>query len=238
MNLRLVVLLLLSANIAFYAWTQGWLDNLIGVRAGGDREPERLARQVRPETVRVLSPRAASAAMATASAATPTPAGAGLVATCLEAGPYSLAEVNAVEGLVKAVLPAGSWARRSTERPASWIVYMGKYASRDTLEKKEDELRRIKLPFEEVDSPPDLAFGLALGRYNNRVAADAALAQLALRGLRTARVVGLAAATVYALRIERADSVLAAMIAGLQGDVRGEPLGKAFAGCASAGEGR
>lgn len=52
--LRALVVLLLLANLAFFAWTLGWLDGVVGARASGDREPERLQRQVRPEAVRIL----------------------------------------------------------------------------------------------------------------------------------------------------------------------------------------
>ncbi|MDE2298159.1 MAG: hypothetical protein KGK18_08320, partial [Burkholderiales bacterium] len=58
--LRALVLTLLLANVAFYAWTQGWLDAVVGVRATGDREPDRLAQQVRPEIVRIVPASAAS----------------------------------------------------------------------------------------------------------------------------------------------------------------------------------
>ena len=44
--LRLFVLLLVLGNAVFLAWTQGWLDDVTGVRASGDREPERSARWV------------------------------------------------------------------------------------------------------------------------------------------------------------------------------------------------
>ena len=40
-------LLLLLANLGFFAWTQGWLDSVVSARARGDREPERLARELR-----------------------------------------------------------------------------------------------------------------------------------------------------------------------------------------------
>jgi len=53
--LRALVVLLLVANLAFYLWTLGWLDGIVGVSARGDREPERLANQVNPERIVVLS---------------------------------------------------------------------------------------------------------------------------------------------------------------------------------------
>ena len=45
--LRALIAALLLANLAFFAWTQGWLDSVVGVRSIGDREPERLLRQDR-----------------------------------------------------------------------------------------------------------------------------------------------------------------------------------------------
>ena len=52
--LRLAVLVLLLANLLFFAWSRGWLEGLVPVSPQGDREPERAGRQVRPELVRVL----------------------------------------------------------------------------------------------------------------------------------------------------------------------------------------
>jgi hypothetical protein len=219
--LRLLVMLLLLANVAFYAWTQGMLDNLVGVRAQGDREPDRLNRQVRPETIRVLP--ASAVALAAAAAETP-PA-------CLEAGPYTPAQITAAEGVLQTVLPPGSWASLKTETAAVWIVYMGKYPNREALQKKADELRRLKIPYEELrNGSPELEGGLALGRYDNRAAADRALAEVTQRGVRTARVMPYSPpATQHSLRVERADATLQARLAGL----RAEALqGKAFIACA------
>ena len=60
--LRALVVALLLANLGFYAWTQGWLEGPIGLRAQAEREPERLAHQVHPELVRVVTPQAVAAA--------------------------------------------------------------------------------------------------------------------------------------------------------------------------------
>lgn len=219
--LRLLVVVLLLANLAFYAWTQGMLDNLTGVRAQGDREPDRLTRQVKPDTIRVVP--ASAVALAAAAAETP-PA-------CLEAGPYTPAQITAAEGVLQTVLPAGSWASLKTESPGVWIVYMGKYPNREALQKKADELKRLKIGFEELRNvPPELADGLALGRYDNRAAADKALAEVTQRGVRTARVMPLSApAVTHSLRVERADATLQSRLAGLRAEAL---LGKSFIPCA------
>jgi len=56
------VLLLLAANLAFFAWTRGWLGPVLLPPMSSEREPERLSQQVRPEAITVLSPAAAEAA--------------------------------------------------------------------------------------------------------------------------------------------------------------------------------
>lgn len=218
--LRLVLLALILANLGFYSWTQGWLDGVVGVRATGDREPERLARQVRPETVVILPPEAAASSSV---AAAP---------VCLEAGPFSSTELAAANTALKQALPnaaEGSWAEVKTETPGAWIVYMGKFVDTEGLTKKEQELKRLKLDFEVVRTPPSLDRGLSLGRFDVRAAADAALERFTQQGVRTARVVEISppgSATV--LRAARADEALAAELAAL----KASSLGKGFVACA------
>ncbi len=226
--LQRVALLLVIANLLFFAWTQGWLDGITGLRAQGDREPERLARQVRPESVRILEP-----SEAVPDAAAPPAAGAAEPTACLEAGPFATgASISAIAALQSAQppLPAGSWADVTVERPGSWMLYMGRYANRDALAKKEEELRRTRVTFEEVKSPPEYELGFSLGRYDQRAAADKALEQLNLRGVRSARVVELAApATLHLLRVDKADRPLAERLAAL----RSSALGRGFVPCGS-----
>jgi hypothetical protein len=227
MKLRALALLLLMANLGFFAWTQGWLDGVVSVRARGDREPERLAREFQPQRVRILPPNEAAAAMAASAPLAAPPL------SCLEAGPYTPAEALLAEALLQPALPAASWVRRSVEQPGNWIIYLGRFAAADAMQKKMEELRRLATPFEEVQSPPELAPGLSLGGFDNRAAASRALDQLSQRGVRTARVVALSEpATLTMLRIDRADPTLALEVAAVTGELKGQPLGKAFAPCA------
>lgn len=216
--LRIVVGLLLLANLAFYAWSQGWIDGLVGVRAHGDREPERLAKQVQPEAVRILTPQLVAAAAVAAESRL----------TCLEAGPFDDASLPVIESALASTLPVGTWTRQTSSQPARWIVYMGRYANDEAQQKKEQELTRMKVPFEPVTGAPALEPGLSLGRFPNREAADAALQRLAERGIHTGKVVQAAKATSqHMLRIERADPELAAKVAGLKISA----LGKGFDVC-------
>jgi hypothetical protein len=222
--LRALVVVLLLANLVFFTWTQGWLDSLVGARAIGDREPERLARQVLPETVRILSTGADAQGtrdVAVADSVSTQP-------SCLEAGPFGDAEIKAAQAAAQAAMPTGTWESVKTDRPSVWTIYMGKFANREALIKKEEELKRRKIAFEELLDNPALALGLSLGRYDDRAAASKALDQLAQQGLHTGRVTELTpASTSVTLRVEKADSALAAQLTALKSDA----LGKGFTAC-------
>lgn len=220
MKLRALVLLLLVANLGFFAWTRGWLDG-VGLVPHADREPERLARQVQPQSLRILPPNEAASAMA---------AGAG--ANCLEAGPFTTEEADAAEGLLRTALPAGAWTRRSVQRPGDWMIYLGRFTAPEGSQKKAEELRRLQVPFDELAGPADLVPGLSLGHFDDRDAADKALEQLVQRGVRSARVVTVAEpATEAFLRIERPDATLNGQVAAIAGEVKGLALGAAFGSC-------
>jgi hypothetical protein len=64
-----LAVLLIAANLGFCAWTQGGFGESLPPPGAAQREPERLRQQVRPESIVVLSPKAASAALAQIAAA-------------------------------------------------------------------------------------------------------------------------------------------------------------------------
>lgn len=260
--LRAIVLTLLLANLAFWAWTHGGLDGVIGASPHGDRDPSRLERQVNVDKLQIQPGARAPAADgsgatsgATSGAATrpdPAPAtdaapttaagtapggtpaasapAAATATSCLEAGPFTPSELVAAEAaLVRAALPAGSWSDVRRDTPGAWIVYMGRYTDAAQLSEKEDQLRRIRgVSFERVRGLPDLEPGLSLGRFDDRAAADAALTDLSTRGVRTARVVTVAApATTYLVRVERADTALQQRLQALKAPA----LGAGFRAC-------
>ncbi len=230
--LRTVVLLLIAANALFFAWTHGWLEGVTGSKPNADREPGRLARQVNADRIVVLPPSAASAASAPPRAEE-SPASAPHRNACLEAGPFATgAAVTAVAALqaLQPPLPPGSWVEVKLERPGSWMVYMGRYPNREAMAKKEDELKRTRVSYQEVTEPAEYTPGFSLGRYDDRAAADRALEQAGLRGVRSARVVELAPpASLLLLRAENADAALAERLSAL----RSPALGRGFVACGS-----
>jgi hypothetical protein len=239
--LRVLVLLLLVGNLAFWAWSKGWLAPVAPPPRQGEREPERLNNQVRPEAVLVLSPTAATAATAAANAAAtaapaasepaspaPLPAAAPAVAPavtpaavaaaggqCLEAGPFAPTEATAATAALAQVgLPAGSWSRVEGAAPvAPWMVYAGRFADAAARKTRQQGWEKAGLKTQAIDSPPELSPGLSLARHSSRESAEAALAGLSAEVRQVARVVNLPAAAF--LRAPAADAALAARLLAL-----------------------
>lgn len=67
--MRALVALLVFANLLYFALARDWLAPALTLSSAREREPQRLAAQLDPQSVRLVSPQAASAAIAAASAA-------------------------------------------------------------------------------------------------------------------------------------------------------------------------
>ena len=216
--LRALLLALLLANGVYLVWTQGLLAPY-GFAPATQAEPERLALQIAPETLQLLGadparltppppppapeapadlPAAEKFASAPAAAPVAAPAAAPVAApvaaaappgtVCLQAGLFTEQEAHAMRPRLQASLPAGSWSFENYAEPVRWSIYMGKYISKEAMNRKRLMLQQMGLPFETPLSP-QLNPGLSLGNFNTKAEAEAALAVLSDRGLRTARVV-------------------------------------------------
>ena len=185
--LRLLVLLLVLANAGYWAWSQGLLADY-GLAPAVQTEPQRLATQIRPEAIRLLTPDEAQkiesgrSPVASAGAASEAPA-----AECLQAGLFNEEQTATLRSALEATLPPGSWQLESSVEPARWIVYMGKYNSDEAMAKKRAELRQLGVAFRPVTNPA-LAPGLALASFAAQADAEKELSRIATRGVRTARV--------------------------------------------------
>ncbi len=206
--LRVLALLLLLANVVFFAWTQGALDQVLGVRSIGDREPEREALQVRPGDLLVVSAASVAAQQAPVQ--------------CLEAGPFSPAQIAGVEQAAASAQAGLTWSRRSVEQPPVWALVMGPYPSRETIDKKIEELKRTRVTFEELVAPANFKLALSLGQYGSQSAANTALAELSTRGIKTARVAQLAPAiSQMYLRTETNEAAALNTLRNLKGEIWG-----------------
>lgn len=174
--LRLLTFALLLANGLYLAWSQGVLP---GLAPQAQSEPQRLLRQLKPQSLQLLTSQEARQIEAAAAQAKST--------QCLQAGPFDEPQAVALRAALAAALPAGSWSLGPAPESTRWIVYMGKYASKEVLAKKRSELGSLNLRFEPL-TDPSLQWGLSLGGYDSQAAASAALTSLNQRGVRTARV--------------------------------------------------
>ena len=181
--LRLLVLILLLANGAYFAWSKGLLEPY-GLAPASQSEPQRLAQQISPEAIRILS----TAGTASTLTAVVHPAALASPAECLQVGLFNEEQTVVLRERLQSVLPAGSWVLESAVEPASWIVYMGKYSGADALERKRGELRKLRVAFAPLNNPA-LEPGLSLGTFTLQADANAELERIAKRGVRTAKVV-------------------------------------------------
>ena len=204
--LRLAVIALLLANAGYYAWSQGLLKDW-GFAPEEQAEPQRMNQQIRPETLQILrvnpsktssssssssspppSPSTpgtatASADVASSAASSPPPAD---TAECLQAGVFDERQADALR-TAAANLPPGSWLLEPTPIPGRWMVYMGRFEDLETLDRKRAELRARKVDHDRAGGT--LEYGLSLGRFSSKEAAERELANLGNKGVRTARVI-------------------------------------------------
>ena len=227
--LRWIVLALLLANAGFWAWRQGWLEPLhgvIGARPEGEREPQRLGLQVRPEAIELMPAEAPAPRPLPASAATAPGTVEAVVAVaaleCLEAGPFNVTEFALVEASVKSALPGGAWAVREIAAP--WWVVMGPFVDTELLQKKRDELRRRGITPQQLPTASGAPL-LVLSRHAARPAAELELTALVERGVHTARTM-VGGPALRVLRVAQADALQQSALAALGPDrLRGKPFG-------------
>jgi hypothetical protein len=216
--LRLLVLALLLANAGYFAWTYGLLADY-GFAPAVQAEPQRLAQQIRPEAMRVLT-----AAEARQIENEPSPAPAAQPPECLQAGLFSPEQSSALRAGLESSFPIGSWTLESSVEPGRWIVYMGKYSNEDALNKKRSELRGLGVSFEALVNPA-LEPGLSLGHYPSQAEAERELAKAATRGVRTAKVVlERPESRGQLLKLPAADAAIKAKLEALKPQLAGKPL--------------
>ena len=175
--LRLIVLALILANAAYFAWSQDLLAAW-GIAPAQQSEPQRLAQQIRPQAIRILpADEARRLEAATAARAS----------ECLQTGPLDDSQWAAVKQALQP-WPAGSWWFEPAIEPARWIVYMGKYASAEAVSRKKAELRQLGVSFEALTNA-SLEPGLSLGNYPSEAEATQQLEGLGRRGVHTGKVV-------------------------------------------------
>jgi len=213
--LRLLVLLLLLTNGLYYAWANEWLRTA-GVEPDRQDEPQRIAQQIEPQRLRLLKAEEVSRLQQAQAPAEPT--------ECLQAGLFEERHLETLRPALEKALPANSWTLEPGTLPGRWILYMGRYADAEAVEKKRAQLRARNVRFEPLANPT-LEPGLSLGSYASEAAANDGLAALAERGVRTARVLQVRnEQRGHWLRLPAADAAQRARLEELHGTLAGRTV--------------
>lgn len=171
--MRLLVLLLVLANVAFYAW---WRYLAPPEESG---EPGRIARQIDPGKLpAVPAPREAAAASLRP-----------VSGTCMDWGGFMDADLSRAE---QALEPLGLRVpplQRRVDESAAWWVYIPSPGSRDAAQKKAAELKALGIEdyFIVQDAGPT-RWSLSLGVFRSEESARNRLDSLRAKRIGSARI--------------------------------------------------
>lgn len=178
--MKFLLFLLLLANGGLFAWHQGYLSEIFP----NQHEPERLAKQLNPDQVRLISAEtantapllpsdnaatstlangaASAAASASVSASTSASASAASAASarppvlaCLEFGNFSVAEAKKFEAELAPLALGERQSRRNVQDVNTYVVQIPPLASKEAADKKAGELRNLKVSDFYVNNEPN-----------------------------------------------------------------------------------
>jgi len=182
---KAVSLLLLLANLGFFAWIY------FGAGRASD-EPQLMEQQLNPQAIRLLRADQIAALAAERTKQTPerakSPAKVALAA-CLELGAFGPGDVARVQQALEPLGLGSRLSQRRAEEVASYWVFMPPQRNRQAANQKAAELRKLGVEdFFIVQEDPNFRFAISLGVFKTEEAARARLAELRTKGVRTARV--------------------------------------------------
>lgn len=173
--MRALFLLLLLANLAFYAWSRYGAPDAV--------DPAPAARPIEPDKLKLMAPAALPAAAPAAKKPIPT------VAPCMEWGSFTLADAPRAEKALEPLVLGARLAQRRTEEVAGWWVFMPPQGNRQAALRKAAELKALGVDeYFIVQEEGEYRWALSLGVFRSEEAAQARLAALRAQGVRTARV--------------------------------------------------
>jgi hypothetical protein len=176
--MRTVLLALLAANVAFFAWSQYFSPEEVPA----DRV---LVRRNDPDRLKIVPPAdPAQVPLLQRPAAGPVASGG-----CLEWGAFTLADYARAEKALEPLGLGSRLAQRRVDETAAWWVFIPSQGSRQAALRRAAELKELgvsdfRIMGEEGDSP----WSLSLGVYRSEQAALVRLAQLRDLGVRNALV--------------------------------------------------
>jgi hypothetical protein len=193
--MRVLFLLLVLGNLAFYAWSR--------YAAPADAaDPAPLSRQIEPERLKIVSPDnlppvpqprkpapAPLAAAAPPAPAAPAPAPQPEPLACMEWGSFTVADAPKAQQALEPLALGERVAQRRTDELAGWWVFIPPQRNRQAALRKAAELKGLGIgEFFIVQEEGEHRWALSLGVFRTEDAARARLAALRTQGVRTARV--------------------------------------------------
>lgn len=169
--MRIVIVLLLLANLSLYAYTR--LDS-------GSSEAILLQDQVQPDKIKLLTPQQVAALGPTKVAA--------LADVCVEWGPFGDAERSRVLADLEPLALGRLVTQKRIEFDDGFWVNMGPFATRGAAEIRVDDLRKQGVKELAVTEGPRGQYLIALGTFRTEAAATAHAEELAQLGVTLARV--------------------------------------------------
>lgn len=206
--LRPLLLILLALNAILFGWTRGWLDDVLSFKARGDREPERVARQVNPERISLLTPEKLAQMQANEAR------------SCLELPLVGDPALQAAQSLLaRSGITPTDFQPQHSEEPGVWAVASIKLPNKDFQQRKEETYRKMKINFEYLQGMPNEMPSMILSRHSSEKAAANALDALDKRQLKGLRVLTLQEPVKrHRLLVPQADGLLRAKLAELSKD--------------------
>jgi hypothetical protein len=169
--LRIVIILLLFANLALFGYTR--LDSY------GAGEPQRMGEQVQPDKIRILSSQEVAALSPAKTAA--------LADVCVEWGPLSESErARAMSDLAPLGVAALASARRVEIE--GYPVLLAGFPTRAAAERRAADVRARGLGDVSIVETPGGTFALSFGAYRTEQAANGRADALAQQGIGSLRV--------------------------------------------------
>ena len=176
--MRAVFLLLVLANLAFFAWSRYGTPDVPSVAAQ--------SRQVEPEKLKVIAPKDLPAAVAKKEKLPEKPAPS---LACVEWGSFTLADAPRAQQALEPLALGERLAQKRTEEVARWWVFIPPQGSRQGALKKAAELNKLGVEeFFIVQEEGEHRWAVSLGIFRSEDAAQARLAALRTQGVRSARV--------------------------------------------------
>ena len=174
--MRALFLLLVLANVAFFAWSR----YVAPPEAAADPVP--LGREIEPQKLKVIAPSELPPMVAR-------PAPAPIVLKCIEWGGFTLADASNAQAALEPLQLGARLAQRRSDESAGWWVFIPPQGSRPAAQKKAAELKALAVEdyFVVQDEGP-YRWALSLGVFRSEETAQARLAALRAQGVRSAQV--------------------------------------------------